>query len=648
MSVVVVGEGFLAELLYEELSAHYETELRNDLTTDFLKGIELVLVVSDDGHPPTYLQAEEVLHGAGVPWLSGFVTYGEGVVGPFVRPATPGCSKCADQRRHMARRNSPEELEEIMNRLLSPDEPTSSKGNGLPRTGLMQMVHLLTAEADRVLQDLQSHLEEHVYLIHLATLKTSLHFFLPDPLCPVCSLLLDDSPEAARLSLKPNPKPHIDHYRARPLDELERVLTKDYMDPRTGLFNDKWHHFVSPFTNVSVNLPTLVGSEITGGRSHSFAESELIAILEGLERYCGMNPLGKRTVIHDSFRNVAEQALDPLKVGVYSAEQYALSDFPFEPFDPDHKIDWVWGYSLGEERPILVPQQLAYYSWGHETSFVKETSNGCALGGSMEEAILYGILEVVERDSFLMTWYAKLPVPQLDPFTAQDLELKLMLERLQTVAGYDVLLFNTTTENGIPSIWALALNRKPTGPNLVCAAGAHLDPVRAVKSAIHELSNTILMLHGKYEDGYEECEAMYKDPYLVQQLEDHSMLYGLPQAEERLQFLLGGDRPIRSFSEEFEPPSRHADLTDDLKDVLRTFRRLGHDVIVVDQTSPETRRNGLYCVKVLIPGMLPITFGHHLVRLTGLERVYRIPVELGYADQPLTAEQLNPYPHPFP
>ncbi|WP_175482454.1 YcaO-like family protein, partial [Thermoflavimicrobium dichotomicum] len=138
------------------------------------------------------------------------------------------------------------------------------------------------------------------------------------------------------------------------------------------------------------------------------------------------------------------------------------------------------------------------------------------------------------------------------------------------------------------------------------------------------------------------------DPFLVQQMEDHSMLYSLPQAEERLQFLLDENRPLRTFDEEFKRKARHADLTDDLKDILQVFRRLNLDVIVVDQTTPEIMRNGLHCVKVLIPGMLPMTFGHHLTRVTGIERVLRVPVELGYAKQPLTLEQLNPHPHPFP
>jgi ribosomal protein S12 methylthiotransferase accessory factor len=43
-----------------------------------------------------------------------------------------------------------------------------------------------------------------------------------------------------------------------------------------------------------------------------------------------------------------------------------------------------------------------------------------------------------------------------------------------------------------------------------------------------------------------------------------------------------------------------------------------------------------------------MTFGHHLTRVKGLERVLTVPMQLGFASKPLTYEQLNPYPHPFP
>ena len=167
-----------------------------------------------------------------------------------------------------------------------------------------------------------------------------------------------------------------------------------------------------------------------GGRTNNYHISELTAILEGLERYCGLEPRGKRTMIYDSYNNLKNDALNPILVGVHSDEQYKQPNFPFQKFDPDRPIKWVWGYSLLQDRAILVPEILAYYSLGCGDGFVYETSNGCALGGSLEEAIFYGIMEVIERDSFLLTWYSKMALPRLDPYSCDDEEIKLRPKRI--------------------------------------------------------------------------------------------------------------------------------------------------------------------------------------------------------------------------
>jgi ribosomal protein S12 methylthiotransferase accessory factor len=644
--VVIVGEGKLSDLVCAQISARYPVFRQSSFEKRFPQSTDLVLALDDTWNPAVHQQAEEVMRGAQVPWLRGFVSFGEGIIGPLVRPNTPGCSQCADLRRLLGGKER-SEMRDVQGKLSEDGgvmiDPWASN------TGYMHMAHVIAAEAGRFLEGEKAHSEGRVCLTDLKTLNSSWHAFVPDSLCRICSRIPDDSPELARVSLQPSPKIDRGSFRCTPLDELKKVLVKDYLDNRTGLFNSKMYDLVTPFADASVNMPMFSGDEGTAGRTQVYSDSELTAILEGLERHCGLEPRGKRTVVHDSYRNVLEQALDPLKVGVHTDEQYAMTGFPFEKFDPDREIDWVWGYSLIEERPILVPELLSYYSLGCGSSgFVYETSNGCALGGSREEAIFYGIMEVVERDSFLLTWYAELNLPRLDPLTAKDEELQLMIERMRAVAGYDLYLYNSTMEHGIPSVFAMAKNRKDTGLNLILAAGAHLDPVRAAKSAIQELAGMMLNLDEKLEKNKTEYEKMLYDDSLVRQMDDHGMLYGLPQAEERFKFLQDDSRPLRSFQEEFKWKSVHTDLTDDLKDILAAFRSRNLDVIAVDQTAPELAKNGLHCVKVLIPGMLPMTFGHHLTRLTGLERVLNVPAELGYADRPLTFEQLNLKPHPFP
>ncbi|MCF8564235.1 TOMM precursor leader peptide-binding protein [Alicyclobacillus tolerans] len=648
--VFVSGTGLLCDLTLEllsqnePLSKNFHVVHQPDLTS-LPKDTQFGLVLHDAWFPSVHFRAEEVFQKARVPWLRGFAFLGESVVGPLVVPGTKGCSQCVDVRRLMADPDR-QELWGYRQTLANREKPI--KDAWISRTGALQTAFMLASEVQRFLEGEMTLLHDCVYFLNLKTLKTSRHFFLPNPLCSTCGDLPDDSSQLASIQLQPSPKTNAASFRCRSLDEIGTAVVHDYLDSRTGCLNAKVYDLATPFAAVNVNLPLANGDEGCAGRSHVYGESEMTAILEGLERYCGLAPRGKRTVVHDSFTNLSTLAIDPASVGLHDKEEYERGDFPFQPFHPDTPMNWVWGYSLVSERPVLVPERLAYYSLGCGDGFVYETSNGCAVGGTMVEAIFHGILEVVERDAFLMTWYARLPLTPLDPKSANDAELELMLDRLRMVAGYEVLLFNATMENQIPSVFAIAKSQKPHAANLICAAGAHLDPVRAVKSALHENAGMLLLLNEKFEAHREHCELMYRDPYEVRHMEDHSMLYSLPQAEERFDFLMAGNRKPRTFAEEFEPYVPKQDLKDDLNRLLGAFRSLNMDVVVVDQTTPELKRNGLVCVKVLIPGMLPMTFGYRLTRLEGLNRVFEVPAKLGYTKQPLRRHQLNPHPHPFP
>jgi ribosomal protein S12 methylthiotransferase accessory factor len=92
----------------------------------------------------------------------------------------------------------------------------------------------------------------------------------------------------------------------------------------------------------------------------------------------------------------------------------------------------------------------------------------------------------------------------------------------------------------------------------------------------------------------------------------------------------------------------HTDLRDDLDEMLRRYLDTGLDVIVVDQTTPEHRAGGFACAKTIIPGAMPMTFGHHHRRVDGLPRLYHVPHQLGYRERSLRPGELNPHPHPFP
>lgn len=643
-TILIHGQGLLAGYVLDLLSEQYEVRQQTSLE-EVPINTDLALVLHDTCYPSDYHKAEKTFKLSGIPWLRGFISFGEGIIGPFVQPNKPGCSTCADIRRIIAGPES-QEMWELLVKIGA--EGGTERDVWASRTGLSQMGLLIYKEVNRVFKGELPYLKDRIYITNLKTLKISSHFILPDPLCPVCSSLPNDSPSLAQIKLKSSLKITIDLYRSRSMHELKTALIQDYFDYRTGVMNGKLMDFTLPFADVIINMPMIGADEGVAGRSDSYETSELIAILEGLERNSGLEPRGKKRVVRESYRNIKNQALDPELVGLHEKEQYLKPDFPFKPFHPDIPMNWVWGYSFLKERSILVPELLAYYSLGCGEGFVYETSNGCALGGSLEEAIFHAIMEVVERDSFLLTWYAKLPLSQLDIHSANDKELLLMIDRIREVARYDLFFYNSTMEHGIPSIWAVAKNRNTKGVNLICAAGANPEPIKAIKSAIYELAGMMHRHDEKLEVNRKKYERMLLDSFAVRTMEDHGMLYGLAEAEERLHFLLQSDRPLRTFEEEFKQQHINTDLKDDLEDILQRFRQLNLEVIVVDQSTPVTKRNGLYCVKVLIPGMLPMTFGHHLTRVKGLNRVLSVPMKLGFTKQPHVYEQLNPYPHPFP
>ncbi|AZB41818.1 bacteriocin biosynthesis protein SagD [Bacillus sp. FJAT-42376] len=642
-TIAVIGEGALADLASEQLASSYEV-IHAKAAGDGTAGAQIALLLQDGWNASFYRENRKKL--GGVPRLYAYMSFGEAVIGPFEEDGWKGCVYCASVRRLMAGRDR-KEMWDLTERL---DETGSSRDAWATRAAMEQVIHVIGDEIRLSLSGKPVRSEGAVYLMNLKTLSGSWHSFLADPFCKVCGTPEEDSPELARIRLEPSPKISEDSYRCRSMSELSHVLFKDYLDGKTGIFNEKTVDLSTPFADAIINLPLFGGNEGTAGRTLSYEASGMTAILEGLERYCGMLPRGKKPVIRDSYSQLSEYAIDPRTVGVHAPENYEQPGFPFKPFRPDRKMSWVWGYSFLQERPVLVPELLAYYSLGcgHKGGYVYETSNGCAVGGSLEEAVFHGIMEVAERDSFLITWYAKLPLRKVDPRSAGDEELNLMLDRMEFVSGYELHLFRSTMEHGIPSIWTVVKNRNDSGMNVMCAAGAHLDPVKAVKSAVFELAGMMGGLGEKLEHSRERYENMLADGSLVKKMEDHGMLYGLKEAEERLGFLLNDTRPMLTFEEAFGRTPVRSDLKEDLEDVLGRFKERKMDVIVVDQTAPELKRNGLHCVKVLIPGMLPMTFGHHLTRVTGLERVLKVPAELGYYPKPLTMAELNPYPHPFP
>jgi ribosomal protein S12 methylthiotransferase accessory factor len=636
MTVAVLGSGLLARAIVEAVPGGAAR------TTPLPAGCRFVVVARDgwdagDGPDAT------------TPWLPVWTEPGRVLIGPVTVPGRAGCVHCARLRQRLARR-FPDGLAAVEaaqgERLRRPSALITDLAAGL-------VGDLVAAEAGRVVDgDARPRTDRAILCVDLLTLRISTHPFLPVPDCPACGGLPADSPVAARLELRPRPKPTPAEFRIPTPTTRLPALRGTFVDPVAGLVHQVHRDARGGIVvaGASVGHPT-GGVETGHGRGRSYQHSERVAVLEALERYGGMS--GTRTAVLASYRDVRDVAVDPRSLGVHAADAYRRPGFPFAPITDDRPYRWVWAHSFARDAPVLVPEAYAYYrvprTGPGSAAPLYEVSNGCAIGGCLEEAVLFGLLEVAERDAFLLTWYARMPAPRVD--LAADGDVAVLAAALRTETGYDVLVFDTTVEQRIPTVWAMAVD--PGGdarrPRAVCAAGAHLDPGRAVASALAELGPILAHLVERYPRGRDRARLMVDDPGEVVAMEDHSLLYGDPDAFSRLAFLTGSPptRTLAGMAATAGLPA-HADLRDDVLTLVGRYLDSGLDVLVVDQTSPEHRAGGLSCVKVVVPGTLPMTFGHEYRRVDGLPRLHDVPYRLGHRDRPLRADEVNPHPHPFP
>jgi ribosomal protein S12 methylthiotransferase accessory factor len=656
---VVVGGGSLAAAVSDALTAHGTVHVVPDpqSAAPGTSG-QVLAVVTDAWDTSGYPRIRRICAGAGLPWLPVRAELGTVVIGPVERADTPGCGHCAELRRRRADPDS-EGLDAVWRR-------HGTKLAATPSAWLTALacdtVGALVAE--EMVRTVRAFFTARTRLamlrVDLRTLAVARHAFLPEPLCRQCGRLPDDSAELAGINLTPRPKPAPEVHRIRPVIEELDTLLDTYVDNEVGMVRTLSRGAEGGLAVAAAALPLRLHKhvEIGYGRSRDYRTSTLTALLEALERWGGRQPGGKATVVWATYAQVADRALDPRTLGLHSPESYRMPGFAFRPFDEHQVCDWTWAYSFGRREPILVPETFAYYATPAMTTpagrpFAYEISNGCALGSCLEEAILYGLLEVAERDAFLMTWYARLPVARVDLNRARNRALPLQAAAITAETGYRVQVHDTTMEQGIPSVWAMAVSPDtddPHRPAMACAAGSHLDPEQAVLSALSELGPILTDLIRRFPPQADAARRMVTDPYLVATMHDHAVLYGAGEAFDRLGFLTG-DLPVKApVAMLGDTPNafRGIDLRDDLQNVLRRYLDTGMDVIVVDQTTAEHRAGGFACVKVLVPGALPMTFGHQHRRVDGLSRLYEVPHRLGYQPRSLRPGDLNPHPHPFP
>lgn len=601
------------------------------------RSVEVRALGAADEHAPDARRGDEAPADSAA--LIVHLTGHEAVVGPLAGDEGHACPRCLARRWQALR---PRELRDA----LELGGPSRAAGEPAVAT---------TFVADHLAAVVAAHTTTagpaSVYRVDLDRLLVLHHSLLPDPECPDCAA----PPGGDRpMRLRPTPKRHPDDFRVTDLLDLDLPLD-GLTNPVCGAVGAG---VVTDLTSVSTaatvgSFTTRSGSYLRqtmwGGHADSYAASVRIGVLEGLERYAGVRVRSGIRTTYASYDDLGDSALDPRACGLYPPAFY--DEHPeVDPFDPARPIGWVEGWSLRDDRPLWVPQVLAHYQTPDQRKrFVQSTSSGCATGGCLEEAVYHGLMEEVERDAFLVAWYAGLSLPEIDVCESTRPQTRSMVERL-AMYGYDARFLDTRVGFRIPVVTGVAVRRDGGLGTLAVGAGAGLDPEAAVAGALCEIATDAVNLRQRTLKDEARLRAMSLDFDLVAELHDHPLAFGVPEmAVHAGRLLTARTEPLplaTTYGVDLPPLS--TDLRDDLAWCLAEVTSQGFDVVVVDQTLPEQRRLGLATVNVTVPGLVPIDFGWDRQRALHHPRVRTAPHTAGLLDHDLTDADLHRVPHPFP
>ena len=383
------------------------------------------------------------------------------------------------------------------------------------------------------------------------------------------------------------------------------------------------HHLRSDLRNMS------------SGKGATDVQARASGLCEGLERYSGVfrgdepRCLARRAGLGDAAIHVHDCML-------FSERQYRERDawnaresrynFVPVPFDADAEIEWTPVWSLARREPRFLPTAFCYFNYPHggRSLFCLACSNGNAAGNTLEEAILQGFFELVERDSVALWWYNRVRRPGVDLDGFSEPYFARLRDHL-AAQGRELWALDVTSDLGVPVFAALSRDTAGDRPErIILGFGAHLDARVALLRAVTEMNQMMAGLHSTERNGKDHSGAV-DDPETLHWLETATVAnqpYLLPD----------GSRPRRE--------SDHArdwadDVTEDVRACQALVERHGMEMLVLDQTRPEI---GLPVAKVIVPGL------RHFWARFAPGRLYDVPVRLGWLDRPTDESDLNPIP----
>ncbi|MEM0967187.1 MAG: TOMM precursor leader peptide-binding protein [Verrucomicrobiota bacterium] len=292
-----------------------------------------------------------------------------------------------------------------------------------------------------------------------------------------------------------------------------------------------------------------------------------------------------------------------------------------EPMPDDPIMDWWPSWSLTAGRAQWLPAafiqrspRLASQQW------MSCSTNGMAAGNCLEEALIQGTCELIERDAFGLWWYHMHHSPLVDLATVDSPYIKRVEEGLCS-DGYRLLAYYLSIDTCLPVFAAVALPDNDDDLPMF-GLGCHFQPRIALDRAVAELGQFWAFAIDNRSRGSELKATIINQT--GKPLAHSSFL----RPEEARDVVAWNEVPG------FEFPS----LNEEVEFLRDLFLSLDLKWLVADMSRPDLPLN---VTKSVVPGFC------HIHPQLSTERLYTAPLKLGWQKERTDETDLNPMPFFF-
>jgi ribosomal protein S12 methylthiotransferase accessory factor len=240
---------------------------------------------------------------------------------------------------------------------------------------------------------------------------------------------------------------------------------------------------------------------IYSGKGATETNARISAIMESFERCLAEQP--EVSINLSGIPLTTERVMDTYE----SLSESAPTLYPDalllpQPFAELTSLEWAMGHDLINDIEVFVPENSVFHPYNPKSGnqLFRSNTNGLASGNTIEEAVLHGLLEVIERDALSIAEYTRNPGKEivLDDGDGLNYELKRRMDE----TGIKVKLWLLDSDIDIPTVVAALDDTVLKDPALlVMGAGSHLSPEIAVTRALTEAAQSrVVQIHGARED----------------------------------------------------------------------------------------------------------------------------------------------------